>query len=46
MLRTINGGLGMVLVLPPERAEACARALGGHLVGEVVPDPDQAVVLG
>ncbi len=46
MLRTFNCGLGMVLVLPPERAEACARALGGHLVGEVVPDPDQAVVLG
>ena len=36
MHRTFNCGLGMVAVLPRERAAEAASALGGSVVGEVV----------
>ena len=34
MNRTFNNGIGMVLVLAPEHADACARTLRG--LGETV----------
>jgi phosphoribosylformylglycinamidine cyclo-ligase len=40
MYRTFNCGLGMVLVVPAEHAEALAAAAGGWVVGEVVADPE------
>lgn len=36
MLKTFNMGLGMVIAVPAERAEAAASALGAHRVGVVV----------
>ncbi|MCO4743635.1 MAG: phosphoribosylformylglycinamidine cyclo-ligase [Proteobacteria bacterium] len=36
MLRTFNCGVGMVLVLPVEQAEAAAVHLGGVIIGEIV----------
>jgi phosphoribosylformylglycinamidine cyclo-ligase len=39
MLRTFNNGLGMVMVVPAEDADALAKAEGGFVVGEVVADP-------
>ncbi len=45
MLRTFNCGLGMVLVLPADRAQDTADALGGAIVGEVVVDPNHEAVV-
>ncbi|NCG19437.1 MAG: phosphoribosylformylglycinamidine cyclo-ligase [Rhodobacterales bacterium] len=36
MLRTFNCGVGMVLVVPADRAEAVAKFGGGTVIGEVV----------
>lgn len=38
MYRTFNNGLGMVLVVRPERATDAAAAVGGFVVGTVVED--------
>ena len=50
MMRTFNMGLGLVLVLPPSRAQACLDALGaaGHQawrVGRIVPRPSEPRVV-
>jgi phosphoribosylformylglycinamidine cyclo-ligase len=37
LVRTFNCGLGLVLTVPDEQAEDVARAVGGWVVGEVVP---------
>lgn len=39
MYRTFNCGLGMILVIRPENAEALAAEAGGWIVGTVVTDP-------
>lgn len=39
MHQTFNNGLGMVIAVPAADADAVARELGGHVVGEVVDDP-------
>lgn len=36
MDRTFNQGLGMIVVVPADRAQAAADAVGGMIVGEVV----------
>ena len=36
MQNTFNCGLGMIVVVPPDLAEAAARATGGTLVGHVI----------
>ena len=36
MLRTFNCGLGMVLVVPRDRADTLAQAIGGQHIGEIV----------
>jgi phosphoribosylformylglycinamidine cyclo-ligase len=48
MFQVFNMGLGMVLVVPPDRADEAVRKLVGdgeaaYVVGEVVEDPDQEV---
>ena len=45
MLRTFNSGLGMVLVVPKDQADACAKEYGGSVVGTVIADPEQQVFL-
>ena len=39
LLRTFNCGLGLVLAVPAAEAEPLAEAVGGSVVGEVVPRP-------
>ncbi len=46
MYRTFNNGLGMIGVFPPDEAAAAAARCGGMVVGEVVADAEQAVVVG
>jgi len=36
MESTFNNGLGMIAIVPAEVADDAARAVGGHIVGEVV----------
>ena len=43
MFRTFNNGIGMVLIVPAEEADALAAEIG-WIIGEVVPDPQQEVV--
>ena len=43
--RTFNNGLGLLAVLPAERAEEAAAAVGGQIVGEVVEDADHKAVV-
>jgi phosphoribosylformylglycinamidine cyclo-ligase len=43
MFRTFNNGIGMVLIVPAEEAEALAAEVG-WIIGEVIPDPQQEVV--
>jgi len=45
LYRTFNMGLGLVIATAPADAEAVAAATGGHLVGEVVADPDGTAVI-
>lgn len=45
MYQTFNNGLGMVIVVAPEHAADVAAELGGHVVGEVVPDPESRCVV-
>ncbi len=45
MYRTFNCGLGMVLVVRPEAAEALAAESGGYIVGRVVADPNGECVV-
>jgi len=42
MLRTFNCGLGIVLAAPRPIGEDLAKAVGGYVVGEVVPRTDAA----
>lgn len=39
MFRVFNMGVGMVLVVAPEKAAATAKKLGGYVIGEVVKAP-------
>jgi phosphoribosylformylglycinamidine cyclo-ligase len=43
MERTFNNGLGMVVVVPADEAEAAATAVGGFVVGRVVAGEGVAV---
>jgi phosphoribosylformylglycinamidine cyclo-ligase len=45
LLRTLNCGLGLVVVVPRDDAEAVAVALGGRVVGEVVAGEHDGVEL-
>lgn len=45
MYRTFNCGLGMVLVVAAEHAEALAQAAGGYVVGRTVADAESACVV-
>jgi phosphoribosylformylglycinamidine cyclo-ligase len=43
--RTFNNGIGMVLILSPEVAEAIVARGGAYRIGAVVPDPHSEVHL-
>ena len=44
LFTTFNGGLGMILVVPPSEAEGVAGLVGGSVVGEVVGRPGVEIV--
>ena len=43
LMRTFNMGLGMVLVVAPEQAEAVAKRAGGSIVGCVTQEPGVSI---
>jgi phosphoribosylformylglycinamidine cyclo-ligase len=45
MNRTFNVGLGMIAIVPAERAQAAAEAVGGSVVGQVVSTDGERVVV-
>jgi phosphoribosylformylglycinamidine cyclo-ligase len=45
MLRTFNTGIGMVLCVPQDEADALAREQGGYVLGEVVEDDTNDAVM-
>ncbi len=46
MYRTFNNGIGMVVVVRPDVADAFAKEAGGYRMGTIVADPEQEVVIG
>jgi phosphoribosylformylglycinamidine cyclo-ligase len=45
MFGTFNCGIGMVVVVAGQHVDAAISAVGGHVIGEVVPDPAGACVV-
>jgi phosphoribosylformylglycinamidine cyclo-ligase len=45
MYRTFNNGIGMIVVVRPELADAFAAEAGGYRMGTVVADPAQEAVV-
>ena len=45
MYRTFNNGIGMIVVVRPDVADAFAKEAGGYRMGEVVADPKQEAVV-